>query len=68
VPLDAFPHAVRIACDAGASGFLAGRAVWSDTVRAADPAQALRERSVPRLRELAATVERHARPWQEALR
>ncbi|MGA8117315.1 MAG: hypothetical protein WCA46_27080 [Actinocatenispora sp.] len=67
VPLSAFPHAVEIACRSGASGFLAGRAVWSDVVREPDHARALRERSVPRLRALAATVDRYARPWREAL-
>jgi sulfofructosephosphate aldolase len=68
VELDAFPHAVELACRSGASGFLAGRAVWSDTVDADDPAQGLQERSVPRLRALADTVDRYARPWWEVTR
>lgn len=51
-----FPEAVRLACRGGAAGFLAGRAVWADTVREPDPATALRERSVPRLRRLAQNV------------
>jgi sulfofructosephosphate aldolase len=64
VPLPLFPAAVELACRAGASGFLAGRAVWSDTLT--DPAPLLAERSVPRLRGLADTVDRYARPWWNA--
>lgn len=64
VPMRAFPRAVRIACRAGASGFLAGRAVWSDCLAAGDPQPALRERALPRLRELAGIVDREARPWR----
>jgi sulfofructosephosphate aldolase len=59
-----FPSAVRVACRAGASGFLAGRAVWSDTV--ADPVPLLRSRAVDRLRALAEIVDGTARPWREA--
>lgn len=59
-----FPAAVRIACGSGASGFLAGRAIWSDTL--ADPRRLLRERSIDRLKRLADLVDSTARPWQEA--
>jgi sulfofructosephosphate aldolase len=61
-----FPGAVELACRNGASGFLAGRAIWSDTVAAADPVPLLRERAVGRLRRLAELVDEHARPWLEA--
>ncbi|GAA2207464.1 aldolase [Nonomuraea monospora] len=63
VERDDFPAAVRAACRAGASGMLAGRAIWSDVVGCEDVAAELRSRSVPRLRELAAIVDEHARPW-----
>jgi sulfofructosephosphate aldolase len=63
-----FPHAVEVACRAGASGILAGRAVWSGAVAAADPASALREEAVPRLRRLGEIVDRHGRPWRERYR
>ncbi|MDQ3402823.1 MAG: hypothetical protein M3548_05455 [Actinomycetota bacterium] len=66
VRIEDFPASVELACRAGASGFLAGRAVWSDTLGAADWVPLLRERSVPRLRRLADIVDAHARPWQEA--
>lgn len=58
-----FPAAVRAACDAGASGFLAGRALWSDVVGTPAPRPVLAERAVPRLEGLRATVDAHATPW-----
>jgi sulfofructosephosphate aldolase len=61
-----FPAAVELACRNGASGFLAGRAIWSDTVGADDPVPLLRERSVGRLRRLTELVDEYARPWREA--
>ncbi len=66
VALDRFPDAVEAACRAGASGFLAGRALWSDVVGARDVATTLRERSRPRLERLVEIVDTHARPWTEA--
>jgi sulfofructosephosphate aldolase len=64
VTIEDFPQAVRTACHAGASGFLAGRAIWSDTL--SDPAPLLRSRAVDRLKRLAEVVDSSARPWQEA--
>lgn len=66
VGLDRFADAVEAACRAGASGFLAGRALWSDVVGAPDVPAALRERSRPRLERLTEIVDTHARPWSEA--
>lgn len=57
VPHDRFPRAVELACAEGASGFLAGRAVWRQTVGADDIATALRTTAVPRLRELGEIVD-----------
>jgi sulfofructosephosphate aldolase len=62
----AFLPAVEAACRAGASGFLAGRALWSDVVGRDDVPTALRELSVPRLEALIEVVDREARPWREA--
>ncbi len=62
-----FPRAVEASCKGGASGFLAGRALWTATLAADDPTELLRERSVPRLRELGAIVDAHGRPWREKL-
>ncbi|SEB58462.1 sulfofructosephosphate aldolase [Paramicrobacterium humi] len=66
VERDRFLPAVEAACRAGASGFLAGRALWSDIVGADDVPAALRQTSVPRLRALIDVVDRNARPWSEA--
>jgi sulfofructosephosphate aldolase len=60
-----FPAAVEAACRGGASGFLAGRALWTSTLAADDPTDLLRSRSVPRLRQLGAIVDEHGRPWRE---
>ena len=60
-----FPGAVEAACRGGASGMLAGRAVWTATLTAGDPTELLRTRSVPRLQELAAIVDAHGRPWRQ---
>jgi sulfofructosephosphate aldolase len=65
VEADDFPGAVEAACKGGASGFLAGRALWTATLAADDPTGLLRERSVPRLLELGEIVDRHGRPWRE---
>ena len=60
-----FPSAVEAACKGGASGMLAGRAVWTATLGADDPTELLREHSVPRLEQLAAIVVAHGRPWRD---
>jgi sulfofructosephosphate aldolase len=60
VPPDEFPLAVEHACKGGASGFLAGRALWTKTLDADDPTELLRTQSVPRLNELIEIVDRHA--------
>ena len=62
VPAEKFANAVEVACSKGASGFLAGRAIWADTVRADDYAAAIREMSVARLRDLIAIVDAGVRP------
>jgi sulfofructosephosphate aldolase len=60
-----FPTAVAAACRGGASGMLAGRAVWTATLGADDPTELLREHSVPRLKELGEIVDAHGRPWRD---
>ncbi|WP_434637765.1 aldolase [Klebsiella sp. I138] len=57
VEADIFGRAVRIAMKAGASGFLAGRAVWASVIGAQDPQTMLRDVSVPRLQRLAEIVD-----------
>ena len=60
VPRDEFPQAVENACKGGARGFLAGRALWTNTLAADDPTVLLRSQSVPRLQELGEIVDRYA--------
>jgi sulfofructosephosphate aldolase len=62
-----FPTAVQAACRGGASGFLAGRAVWSDTL-SGNPRTEIQRVSVPRLQALRQTVEHLARPWTDVVR
>ncbi|EKY3198654.1 sulfofructosephosphate aldolase [Cronobacter turicensis] len=52
-----FPRAVRIAMSAGASGFLAGRAVWSSVIGLPDTDMMLRDVALPKLRRLGEVVD-----------
>jgi len=52
-----FPRAVRVAMQAGASGFLAGRAVWSSVVGLPDTPLMLRDVSAPKLQHLGEIVD-----------
>ena len=55
---DQFPVAVEWACREGASGFLAGRGVWSGAIGKPDLKRALEQDSVPRLQKLCDVVDR----------
>lgn len=57
VDADRFPEAVRIACGAGARGFLAGRAVWASVVGADNLRDRLESEAVPRLQRLCDVVD-----------
>jgi sulfofructosephosphate aldolase len=58
-----FPAAVEAACRAGASGILAGRALWRGVLGADDPTFLLRVHAAPRLERLAGIVDLYGRPW-----
>jgi sulfofructosephosphate aldolase len=62
---EAFPGAVEAACRGGASGCLAGRALWTVAVADDDPTASIRAVSVPRLQELGRIVDAHGRPWRD---
>jgi len=47
-----FAQGVKICCENGASGFLAGRAIWADSAANADPREELKRESVPRMQNL----------------
>ncbi|MBX3030615.1 MAG: hypothetical protein KF809_10670 [Chloroflexi bacterium] len=68
VPDARFPELVAASCRGGASGFLAGRAIWSRAVPGTDveDTRRLLEGSSDDLRHLAAIVDAEARPWTEA--
>ena len=57
VKQDNFPHAVGLACQEGASGFLAGRGVWRGVIGSTDLERALREDAAVRLRRLCDVVD-----------
>lgn len=61
-----FNKQVEIACKAGASGFLAGRALWQEGVQIRsreERMQFFKTTAAPRLKELAGLVHRYGRPW-----
>jgi len=69
VNYDSFKVQVEIACDAGASGFLAGRSIWRDAASTKDPA--LREQASldanNRLAELANITRACGKPFSPQL-
>ncbi|QIV86645.1 hypothetical protein [Glutamicibacter mishrai] len=56
VSAEEFPEAVLAAVTGGASGFLAGRAVWSRATRAADPGDYLRSHAPKNLQSIAERI------------
>lgn len=67
VPPERFEAGVAAACRGGASGFLAGRAIWTSALGEDDRAAHLADVSARRLDRLAAIVDEFARPWSEAV-
>jgi len=66
VEFDTFARQLEVACRAGASGFLGGRAVWEDGLRLADPVDRrrwLRTVAADRMRRLHDIASTHGRPW-----
>lgn len=70
VDYDMFKKQVSIACTAGASGFLGGRAIWQegiDIMKREKRNEFLRDVAAKRLQELSAIANRSARPWYAKL-
>lgn len=67
VARDDFPRAVELACRGGASGTLAGRAIWTPALETDDPAAVLATTCRDRLALIAGIVHRYGRPWTEAV-
>lgn len=57
VPEDRFAESVRLACLEGASGFLAGRAVWASCIGSPSVSECLRGPAVERLERLCEVVD-----------
>jgi sulfofructosephosphate aldolase len=64
---DDFPRAVELACRGGASGTLAGRALWTPALETDDPSAVLATTCRDRLTLIADIVHQYARPWQKAV-
>ncbi len=70
VDYDDFVREVEIASRAGASGYMAGRAVWKDVIGEQDPQrrrELLESRAAGNLRKLATIVARLGTPWHRRL-
>jgi len=66
VDIETFCQQVEIACTAGASGFLGGRAIWQEVMPMPDPAQRLayyRSTVAARFQRLNSIVNAKGRPW-----
>jgi tagatose 1,6-diphosphate aldolase len=70
VDFNSFRKQVEIACKAGASGFLAGRALWQEgaQIRSRDERMNFfQNTAAPRLKELAEIADRYGKPWYSRL-
>jgi len=70
VDFESFRKQVKIACKAGASGFLAGRALWQAgaQIRSRDERMKFfQNTAAPRLKELAEIADIYGKPWYSRL-
>ena len=70
VDFDSFKKQVDIACKAGASGFLAGRALWQEgaQIRSRDERMNFfKKTAAPRLKKLAEIADSYGKPWYSRL-
>jgi tagatose 1,6-diphosphate aldolase len=61
---------VEYACKAGASGFLAGRAIWKEVFQLKEPAEQLhfmKTTAVERLKKITEIADKFAQPWYKKL-
>lgn len=66
VPFDEFTTVLKVSCDdGGAAGFIAGRAVWRESIalEGQERATFLRDVAVPRLNTCVASIQGKAQPW-----
>jgi tagatose 1,6-diphosphate aldolase len=70
VDFNSFKKQVEIACQAGASGFLAGRALWQESAQIRSRKERMdffQNTAAPRLQELAEIADSHGKPWYSRL-
>jgi tagatose 1,6-diphosphate aldolase len=70
VDFDIFEQQVEYACKAGASGFLAGRAIWKEVFQVKDAGEQtrfLKSTAVERLKKITEIASRFAQPWYKKL-
>jgi len=70
VDFHSFKKQVEIACKAGASGFLAGRALWQEGAQIHSREERMKffqNTAAPRLKELAEIADRYGKPWYSRL-
>lgn len=67
VDFEVFEPQLRVACESGASGFLAGRAIWKEGIPMSpqDRRQFLAQKAIDRFRRLADIANQNARPWTD---
>jgi len=66
VDFDSFQKEVQIACEAGASGFLAGRALWQEGAKIRsrdDRMRFFQNTTAPRFKKLAEIADLYGKPW-----
>jgi sulfofructosephosphate aldolase len=68
VPRERFATAVEAACRGGASGFLAGKGIWEESIAADNTLDDLKTEAVKRFLDLVSIVDTYARPWFECSR
>jgi tagatose 1,6-diphosphate aldolase len=66
VDFESFRKQVKIACKAGASGFLAGRALWQEGAQIHNRGKRMsffKNTAAPRLKELVELADSYGKPW-----
>ena len=69
-PFDVFKVQLQIACEAGCSGFMAGRSLWGEVAVAEDSERCriLHDLILPRMEALNQIADRYGRSWEKKYR
>jgi tagatose-1,6-bisphosphate aldolase len=64
-PIDVFAHQLQIACEAGCSGYIAGRSLWHNAATADEhERQSVLRQITPRMQALNDIAERYGQDWR----